>query len=102
MVYIIDYPVSLKRINVVVEKAPDCLLLDIYFQFLPDIHIVPLINHLCTLCCQPTSMWYSHCQSAWYCSPEHIYSLSVALCTDIFFYELLNCNNLLGLVLTPA
>ncbi|KAF8199085.1 hypothetical protein BJ912DRAFT_950851 [Pholiota molesta] len=37
-------------------------------------HAVPLINHPCTLCCRPTSMWCSRCQSAWYCSPEHIHS----------------------------
>jgi len=37
-------------------------------------HGVPLINHPCTLCCRPTSMWCSRCQSAWYCSAEHIYS----------------------------
>ncbi|KAF8159837.1 hypothetical protein B0H34DRAFT_419742 [Crassisporium funariophilum] len=37
-------------------------------------HAVPLINHPCMLCCQPTSMWCSRCQSAWYCSPEHIHS----------------------------
>jgi len=37
-------------------------------------HAVPLINHPCTLCCRPTSMWCSRCQSAWYCSPEHLHS----------------------------
>ncbi|KAL0955159.1 hypothetical protein HGRIS_004068 [Hohenbuehelia grisea] len=35
---------------------------------------VPLINHPCTLCCRPTSMWCSRCQRAWYCSPEHLNS----------------------------
>ncbi|KII87282.1 hypothetical protein PLICRDRAFT_113086 [Plicaturopsis crispa FD-325 SS-3] len=34
----------------------------------------PLINHPCTLCCKPTSMWCSRCQSAWYCTPEHLQS----------------------------
>ncbi|KAL4266045.1 MUB1/samB family protein [Pleurotus pulmonarius] len=33
-----------------------------------------LINHPCTLCCRPTSMWCSRCQSAWYCSPEHLHN----------------------------
>ncbi|KAK0189218.1 uncharacterized protein ARMOST_06726 [Armillaria ostoyae] len=37
-------------------------------------HAVPLINHPCTLCCRPTSMWCSRCQSAWYCTPEHLNS----------------------------
>ncbi|RDB15865.1 hypothetical protein Hypma_003651 [Hypsizygus marmoreus] len=37
-------------------------------------HTMPLINHPCTLCCRPTSMWCSRCQSAWYCSPEHLHS----------------------------
>jgi len=37
-------------------------------------HGVPLINHPCTLCRRPTSMWCSRCQSAWYCSAEHIYN----------------------------
>ncbi|KDR68020.1 hypothetical protein GALMADRAFT_79249 [Galerina marginata CBS 339.88] len=37
-------------------------------------HAVPLINHPCTLCGRATSMWCSRCQSAWYCSPEHIHS----------------------------
>ncbi|EIW78979.1 hypothetical protein CONPUDRAFT_166825 [Coniophora puteana RWD-64-598 SS2] len=35
---------------------------------------IPLINHPCTLCCRPTSMWCSRCQSAWYCTPEHLNS----------------------------
>ncbi|KAG2011328.1 hypothetical protein CC2G_011463 [Coprinopsis cinerea AmutBmut pab1-1] len=35
-------------------------------------HTIPLINHPCTVCCNPTSMWCSRCQSAWYCSPEHL------------------------------
>ncbi|KAG6332512.1 hypothetical protein ID866_6574 [Astraeus odoratus] len=35
---------------------------------------VPLINHPCTLCCRPTSMWCSRCQNAWYCTPEHLQS----------------------------
>jgi len=35
-------------------------------------HNMPLINHPCTLCCRPTSMWCSRCQGAWYCSPEHL------------------------------
>ena len=39
-------------------------------------HPVPLINHPCTLCGRATSMWCSRCQSAWYCSPEHIHSVS--------------------------
>jgi len=34
----------------------------------------PLINHPCTLCCRPTSMWCSRCQSAWYCSPDHLHN----------------------------
>ncbi|KAJ7590375.1 hypothetical protein C8J56DRAFT_724208, partial [Mycena floridula] len=34
---------------------------------------VPLIDHLCTLCCRPTSMWCGRCQSAWYCSSEHLH-----------------------------
>ncbi|KAJ7590130.1 hypothetical protein C8J56DRAFT_1004117 [Mycena floridula] len=34
---------------------------------------VPLINHPCTLCRRPTSMWCSRCQSAWYCSSEHLH-----------------------------
>ncbi|TFK63261.1 hypothetical protein BDN72DRAFT_330908 [Pluteus cervinus] len=37
-------------------------------------HAMPLINHPCTLCCRPTSMWCSRCQSAWYCSAEHLHS----------------------------
>ncbi|TFK39454.1 hypothetical protein BDQ12DRAFT_681813 [Crucibulum laeve] len=37
-------------------------------------HAMPVINHPCTLCCRPTSMWCSRCQSAWYCSPEHLHS----------------------------
>ncbi|KAF8652166.1 hypothetical protein AX16_004523 [Volvariella volvacea WC 439] len=36
--------------------------------------IQTLANHPCTLCCRPTSMWCSRCQSAWYCSPEHLHS----------------------------
>ncbi|KAI6044434.1 hypothetical protein EDC04DRAFT_3106200 [Pisolithus marmoratus] len=32
----------------------------------------PAINHPCTLCCRPTSMWCSRCQNAWYCTPEHL------------------------------
>lgn len=39
-------------------------------------HPVPTINHPCTLCCRPTSMWCSRCQSAWYCSPEHLHNVS--------------------------
>ncbi|KIK33790.1 hypothetical protein CY34DRAFT_789279 [Suillus luteus UH-Slu-Lm8-n1] len=35
---------------------------------------VPLISHPCTVCCRPTSMWCSCCQSAWYCTPEHLQS----------------------------
>jgi len=34
---------------------------------------MPTINHPCTICCRPTSMWCSRCQSAWYCSPEHLH-----------------------------
>ncbi|PPQ71892.1 hypothetical protein CVT24_006866 [Panaeolus cyanescens] len=37
-------------------------------------HAVPLINHPCAVCNRATSMWCSRCQSAWYCSPEHIHS----------------------------
>ncbi|KAI6124625.1 hypothetical protein EV401DRAFT_1172986 [Pisolithus croceorrhizus] len=32
----------------------------------------PVINHPCTLCCRPTSVWCSRCQNAWYCMPEHL------------------------------
>ncbi|KAF9077990.1 hypothetical protein BDP27DRAFT_1207658 [Rhodocollybia butyracea] len=32
------------------------------------------INQACTLCGNPTSMWCSRCQSAWYCCPEHLQS----------------------------
>ncbi|KAH0582543.1 hypothetical protein J132_05494 [Termitomyces sp. J132] len=35
---------------------------------------MPIINHPCTFCCAPTSMWCSRCQSAWYCSPEHLHA----------------------------
>ncbi|KAF5338585.1 hypothetical protein D9611_012764 [Ephemerocybe angulata] len=33
---------------------------------------VSLINHPCSLCGRATSQWCSRCQSAWYCSPEHL------------------------------
>ncbi|KAH9943817.1 hypothetical protein B0H21DRAFT_695102 [Amylocystis lapponica] len=33
-----------------------------------------LISHPCTVCCQPTTMWCSRCQNAWYCSPDHLQS----------------------------
>ncbi|KAJ8095087.1 hypothetical protein PM082_010306 [Marasmius tenuissimus] len=33
-----------------------------------------VINHPCTVCCNPTSMWCSRCQGAWYCCPEHLQS----------------------------
>ncbi|KAI9573868.1 hypothetical protein HD554DRAFT_2202031 [Boletus coccyginus] len=35
---------------------------------------VPLINHPCTVCCRPTSMWCSRCQATWYCTTEHLHS----------------------------
>ncbi|KAA1468911.1 hypothetical protein DENSPDRAFT_857606 [Dentipellis sp. KUC8613] len=35
---------------------------------------VSLINHPCTVCYKPTSMWCSRCQNAWYCTPEHLQS----------------------------
>ncbi|KAI9569505.1 hypothetical protein HD554DRAFT_2020459 [Boletus coccyginus] len=35
-------------------------------------NFVPVINHPCTICCRPTSMWCSRCQAAWYCTPEHL------------------------------
>ena len=47
-------------------------------------HGVPLINHPCTLCCRPTSMWCSRCQSAWYCSAEHIYNVSLLFVVNEF------------------
>ncbi|KAF5383814.1 hypothetical protein D9615_003730 [Tricholomella constricta] len=37
-------------------------------------HSMPVINHPCTVCCRPTSMWCSRCQSAWYCTPEHLHN----------------------------
>ncbi|KAI0294323.1 hypothetical protein B0F90DRAFT_1757554 [Multifurca ochricompacta] len=35
---------------------------------------VSLINHPCTVCFKSTSMWCSRCQTAWYCTPEHLHS----------------------------
>ncbi|KAH6916263.1 hypothetical protein BKA70DRAFT_482993 [Coprinopsis sp. MPI-PUGE-AT-0042] len=32
----------------------------------------PVINHPCAVCQASTSMWCSRCQSAWYCSPDHL------------------------------
>lgn len=40
---------------------------------------IPLISHPCAVCCQPTSMWCSRCQNAWYCSPEHLNSVCATL-----------------------
>ena len=40
---------------------------------------VSLINHPCTVCCRPTSMWCSRCQTAWYCSPDHLQNVSITL-----------------------
>ena len=33
-----------------------------------------LIHHPCLVCCRPTSMWCSRCQTSWYCSAEHLQS----------------------------
>ncbi|KAI0272728.1 hypothetical protein BC834DRAFT_966705 [Gloeopeniophorella convolvens] len=33
-----------------------------------------LINHPCIVCYKSTHMWCSRCQSAWYCTPEHLQS----------------------------
>ncbi|KAJ7442809.1 hypothetical protein B0H11DRAFT_2093498 [Mycena galericulata] len=30
------------------------------------------VNHLCLVCRQPTSKWCSRCQTAWYCSRDHM------------------------------
>ena len=35
---------------------------------------MPVLNQPCIICCRPTSMWCSRCQSAWYCCPEHLNS----------------------------
>lgn len=48
---------------------------------------IPLINHPCTLCCRPTSMWCSRCQLAWYCTPEHLQTVCL-----ILFYMLCLSN----------
>ncbi|KZT21198.1 hypothetical protein NEOLEDRAFT_1139836 [Neolentinus lepideus HHB14362 ss-1] len=32
------------------------------------------INHQCTVCYQPTSMWCGRCERSYYCSPEHLAS----------------------------
>ena len=37
---------------------------------------VSLINHPCMVCFKSTSMWCSRCQNVWYCSPEHLQSVS--------------------------
>jgi len=34
------------------------------------------ISHPCTVCCRQTVMWCSRCQRAWYCSQEHLQSVS--------------------------
>jgi len=41
----------------------------VYFALVIQAVSAPLINHPCTLCCQ----------IAWYCSPEHIHSVSEAV-----------------------
>lgn len=53
----------------------------------------PLINYPCTLCCRPTSMWCSRCQKSWYCSPEHLQSVSEIDSPSV----LLSLTHLIGL-----
>ncbi|KAL5633157.1 hypothetical protein ACGC1H_003598 [Rhizoctonia solani] len=31
-----------------------------------------IIHHLCEICGQPTTLWCSRCQSAWYCCSDHL------------------------------
>ncbi|KAI6110800.1 hypothetical protein EV401DRAFT_292420 [Pisolithus croceorrhizus] len=50
-----------------------------------------VINHPCTLCCRPTSMWCSRCQSAWYCTPEHLQMVSTPLRFWLYNLDLLLC-----------
>ena len=77
----------IKRVDVWHWKKPPIATSPILSIFFPTC-TSPLINHPCTLCCQPTSMWCSRCQSAWYCSPEHTHSVSCSSLRSHFFSEL--------------
>lgn len=48
----------------------------LFFCFLMQSLAVEVLSQPCTVCGQTTSLWCSRCQNAWYCSPEHLRSVS--------------------------